>query len=85
MTYILNDKIINAFYKTILIYCENKNYYVSVKGQKDRDKLLSLKNLHLFTILILYWSFYANMFHFWPNILTYLSKRWYKNLPSTAL
>ena len=54
MTYILNDKIINAFYKTILIYCENKNYYVSVKGQKDRDKLLSLKNLHLFTILILY-------------------------------
>ena len=47
MTYILNDKIINAFYKTILIYCENKNYYVSVKG-KNTEINFYLKKIYTY-------------------------------------
>lgn len=47
MTYILNDKLINTFYKTFLIYCDNKNYYDSVKDKIDRDKLLSFNKFRL--------------------------------------
>ena len=47
MTYILNDKLINTFYKTFLIYCDNKNYFDSVKGKIDRDELLSFNKFTL--------------------------------------
>ena len=69
MTYILNDNRINTFYKTFLIYCDNKYYYDSVKGKIDRDKLLSFnkftlthKNFFLLKFLDKYISFFINYY-----------------------
>jgi len=47
MTYILNDHNINKSYETYLIYCDNKNYYDSVKDKIDSDKLLCFNKFKL--------------------------------------
>ena len=78
MTYILNDKLINTFYKTFLIYCDNKNYFDSVKGKIDRDKLLSFNKFtltHKTNILLKFLDKYISFFINYYRLKSFLKDK----------